>query len=137
MIRKTSVATLMWLLLAMGATTLAHHSTIAYKTTTTILKNATVRKLAWANPHTFLSFDVKDARGRVTTWNVESGSPSALSRVGWNRNAVKAGDVISVEVFPAKNGTPVGRLAKVTFADGRELLDSLYKASPFDTVQQK
>ena len=137
MIRTTSLATLLWLLLAMCATTVAHHSTVAYKSETTILKNATVRKLAWANPHCFLSFDVKDARGRVKTWNVESGSPSALSRVGWNRNALKAGDIISVEVFPAKNGSAVGRLAKVTLADGRELLDSLYKASPFDTVQQK
>ena len=137
MIRKTTVATLMWLLLAMCSTTVAHHSTIAYKTTTTILKKATVRKLTWANPHCFLSCDVTDARGRVMTWNIESGSPSALSRVGWNRNALKSGDVISVELFPAKNGSPVGRLAKVTFADGRELLDSLYKASPFDTVQQK
>ncbi len=137
MIRKTTVATFMWLLFAMWATTGAHHSTVAYTTTTTILKNATVRKLAWANPHCFLTFDVKDARGRVMTWSIESGSPSALSRVGWNRNALKAGDVISVELFPAKNGSPVGRLAKVTFADGRELLDSLYKASPFDTVQQK
>ncbi len=136
MIRKT-VATFMWLLLAMCATAVAHHSTIAYKTTTTILKNATVKKLTWANPHSFLTFDVKDGRGRVVTWSIESGSPSALSRVGWNRNALKAGDVISVELFPAKNGAPVGRLAKVTFADGRELLDSLYKASPFDTVQQK
>ena len=137
MIPTTRVATLIGFLCAMCATAGAHHSTVAYKDTTTVLKNATVKRLGWANPHCVLAFDVKDARGRVTTWNVESGSPSALSRVGWNRNVLKSGDVISVELFPARNGTPVGRLAKVTFADGRELLDSLYKASPFDTVQQK
>lgn len=127
----------MGFLCAMCATTVAHHSTVAYKDTTAILKNATVKRLAWANPHCVLAFDVKDARGRVVTWNAESGSPSALSRVGWNRNALRSGDIISVELFPARNGSPVGRLAKVTFADGRELLDSLYKASPFDTVQRK
>ncbi len=76
-------------------------------------------------------------RGRVATWSVESGSPSALSRIGWNRNSVKAGDTIGVEIYPAKNGAPIGRLAKITLADGRELLDSLYKDSPFDTIQKK
>jgi len=73
----------------------------------------------------------------VTTWSVESGSPSALSRIGWNRNSVAVGDAIAVELFPAKNGAPIGRLARITLADGRELLDSLYKDSPFETIQKK
>ena len=120
-----------------GTAGLAHHSTAAYADKTITLKNAVVKRLIWSNPHTVLSFEVKDARGKVTTWGVESGSPSALSRVGWNRNSLKAGDTITVELYAAKNGAPVGRLAKVMLAGGAELLDSLYKASPFDTVQQK
>ena len=119
------------------ATVEAHHSTAAYENTTITLKGAVVKRLAWTNPHSVLSFDVKDANGRLTTWAVESGSPSALSRVGWNRNSLKAGDVITVEIFPAKNGAKVARLARVVTADGKELLDSVYKASPFDTIQQK
>ena len=115
----------------------AHHSTAAYEATTITLKNAVVKKLAWTNPHSVLSFDVKDTNGRLTTWMVESGSPSALSRTGWNRNSLKAGDVITVELFPAKNGAKVARLARVVTADGKELLDSVYKASPFDTIQKK
>ena len=119
------------------ATALAHHSTAAYEATTITLKNVVVKKLAWTNPHSVLSFDVKEANGRLTTWMVESGSPSALSRTGWNRNSLKAGDVITVELFPAKNGAKVARLARVVTADGKELLDSVYKASPFDTIQKK
>ena len=130
-------ALLAGLLLVNGTVGLAHHSTAAYADKTITLKNAVVKKLVWSNPHTILSFDVKDARGKVTTWGVESGSPSALSRVGWNRNSLKAGDTITVEIFAARNGAPVGRLAKVVLPGGAELLDSLYKASPFDTVQQK
>ena len=125
------------LVFALGSAVQAHHSTAAYQATTTTLKNAVVRKLAWANPHSVLSFDVKDARGRVTTWAAESGSPSALSRMGWHRNSVKAGDVITVELFPAKNGAHVARLARIVLADGRELQDSVFKASPFDTIQKK
>ncbi len=135
--RKHIVPLVVGLLLVMGAAALAHHSTVAYAPTTITLSNATVKKLTWANPHTVLSFDVKDARGKVVTWGAESGSPSALTRVGWHRNSLKSGDVVTVELFPSKNGAPVGRLARVILPDGRELLDSVYKASPFDTIQKK
>jgi hypothetical protein len=125
------------LMLAMGTAALAHHSTAAYSDKTIVLKNAVVKKLTWANPHCVLSFDVKDASGKVTTWGAESGSPSALSRVGWHRNSLKTGDTVAVEIYAAKNGARVGRLAKVVLPNGTELLDSLYNASPFDTVQKK
>ena len=125
------------LLSVMGAAAQAHHSTVAYTPTTITLSNATMKRLTWANPHTVLSFDVKDARGKIVTWNAESGSPSALTRVGWHRNSLKSGDIVKVELFPARNGAPVGRLARVIFPDGRELLDSVFKASPFDTIQKK
>jgi hypothetical protein len=124
-------------MLAMSAALTAHHSTAAYADKTTTLRNATVRALTWSNPHCILTFEVKDARGRVTSWGAESGSPSALSRVGWNRNSLKNGDTVTVEIYAAKNGAHVGRLAKVVLANGTELLDSLYNASPFDTVQKK
>ena len=78
----------------------------------------------WANPHTVLTFEVKDAKGVFATWNAESGSPSALTRMGWNRNSLKAGDAVTIELFPARNGARVGRLAKVILADGSELRDS-------------
>jgi hypothetical protein len=137
MLRRLSVIPLVSLVLVMGSVAQAHHSTAAYESNTVTLKNAIVKKLAWANPHSVVSFDVKDDRGRMTTWSAESGSPSALSRAGWNRNSLKAGDVITVELFPAKNGAHVARLARIVLADGRELLDSVYKASPFDTIQKK
>src|SRR5688572_9266964 len=135
--RPSFVTPFVLLVFSMSTVVLAHHSTAAYENTTLTLKNAITTKLVWANPHSVLWFEVKDGRGRVTTWTAESGSPSALSRVGWNRNSVKAGDVITVELFPAKNGARVARLARIVLADGRELLDSVFKASPFDTIQKK
>src|SRR5688572_17948382 len=127
----------MMLVVATGSGALAHHSTAAYDTKTITLKNATVTRFVWANPHSVIWFDVKDGRGRVTTWGAESGSPSALSRVGWTRTSLKPGDAIAVELFPAKNGAHVARLARVVLPDGTELLDSVFKASPFDTIQRK
>ena len=124
-------------IVAMDVAALAHHSTAAYQNKTKTLRSAVVKKFAWQNPHSIVSFDVKDERGRLVTWSVETGSPSALTRIGWNRNSIAVGDTIAVELFPAKNGAAIGRLAKITLADGRELLDSLYKGSPFETIQKK
>lgn len=123
-------------LAAMGATLYAHHSAAVYETTTIVLKNATMTGIVWANPHTLLTFDVTGADGNAASWSVESGSPSSLRRVGWNRNSVRTGDSVTVELFPARNGARVGRLAKVVFSDGRELLDSLV-ASPLASDQQQ
>ncbi len=108
----------------MAAAAAAHHSAAAYGNSTIVLKDATMKNLVWANPHTILTFEVKDAKGVAGTWNAESGSPSALTRMGWNRNSVKAGDRVTIELFPARNGAKVGRLSKVILGDGRELRDS-------------
>ena len=122
-------------LAAMGAAVSAHHSDAAYETRSIVLKSATMTSVVWANPHTLLTFTVQDTSGRVTTWTAESGSPSALTRMGWNRNSVKAGDALTIELFPARNGAKVGRLAKVILPDGRELLDSLSTASKIIPVK--
>jgi hypothetical protein len=102
----------------------AHHSAVAYTQQTIVLKNATMTKVLWQQPHIILSFAVKEANGTMTNWSAESGSPGSVARVGWNRNSVKAGDAVTIELFPAKNGAHVGRLKKVTFPDGHALLDT-------------
>ena len=99
----------------------AHHSDAANATTSIVLKNATITKFSWMNPHGLLSFDVKDEKGQVTHWVAEFGSPSAMSLIGWNRNIVAIGEEAVIEVFPSKNGAPIGRLAKITYKDGRVL----------------
>ena len=102
----------------------AHHGAAAYVDKIVILKDATVTKFVWANPHSIVLFDVNDDKGNVTHWAGEAGSPSAVSLLGWNRNSLKPGDVITVYLYPAKSGNPVGRLNKIVFADGTTLRDS-------------
>ena len=122
--RKSVLVFVVALVVGIGATASAHHSAAAYNNATIVLNNATVKNVTWANPHTIVTFEVKDASGAVASWNAESGSPSALTRMGWNRNSLKAGDAITVELFPARNGARVGRLANVVLAVGKELRDS-------------
>ena len=102
----------------------AHHSAVAYTQQSMVLKNATMTKVLWQHPHIILSFAVKEANGAVTNWSAESGSPGSVARLGWNRNSVKVGDAVTVELFPAKNGAHVGRLKKIVFPDGHQLLDT-------------
>jgi Family of unknown function (DUF6152) len=110
--------------LAVCSPSFAHHGAAAYVDKIVILKDATVTKFVWANPHSIVLFDAKDDSGNVTHWAGEAGSPSAIGLLGWNRNSLKAGDVITVYIFPARSGNPVGRLNKVVLADGTTLRDS-------------
>ena len=109
---------------AVSSPVLAHHGNAAYEPTVTVLKNATVTKLAWANPHTIVQFDVTDEKGEVGHWSAELGSPSALGLIGWNKTSLQPGDVITVYIHQAKTKNPVGRIEHVVLADGSQLRDS-------------
>jgi hypothetical protein len=98
-----------------------HHSDVAYGRVSIELKTATIVKVAWINPHAVVSCDVKDASGKVSRWTLEMGSPSAMSRVGWDRNSLSPGDEVKIDINPAKNGTKFGRLLRVTKPDGKTL----------------
>ena len=101
----------------------AHHGSAAYDTKVTILKDATVTKVNWGNPHTLVMFDAKDEKGQVRHWVLEGGAASAVSTTGWTKNAVEPGDIITVYLYAAKNGAAVGRTGKVVLANGTELGD--------------
>jgi hypothetical protein len=103
----------------------AHHGSAAYAENVVVLKDATVTKFVWANPHSFVMFDVKDDKGNIVHWAAETGSSSAVSLLGWNRNSLQPGDVVAVYIWAAKSGSPVGRLNKIVFPDGKTLRDSV------------
>jgi hypothetical protein len=110
--------------LAVSSPAFAHHGNAAYDGSVTILKDATVTKLSWANPHTIVEFDVKDDKGQPVHWAAELGSPSALGLIGWSKTSLSPGDVITVYVHQAKTKSPVGRIDHIVLADGSSLRDS-------------
>ena len=110
--------------LAVGGPVLAHHGNAAYADTITEFKQATVTKVAWANPHALINFDAKDAKGAVVHMVVETAAPQALRLIGWSKDSVAPGDVVTVRMYVAKNGNPAGRLNKIILADGSELHDT-------------
>jgi Family of unknown function (DUF6152) len=112
-------------LLVVRGPLLAHHGSAAYKTdTVVVLKKATVTRFVWANPHAVLMFDVRDDKGKVSHWAGEAGSPSAIRLLGWTKNSLRPGDVVTVHLYPSKFNSTVGRIEKITLADGTTLKDS-------------
>jgi hypothetical protein len=110
----------------------AHHSFAAeFDSAKPVTLVGTVSKVDWRNPHAFFFVDVKDEQGNVTTWAFELGSPNALIRAGWSREAVKIGETVTVNGYPAKDGSNVANARTVTLADGRSLFaGSSFSGSP-------
>jgi hypothetical protein len=120
--RIVAFAIVMTVVTLTAAPGFAHHSDVAYdQAKRTMLKDAKVISYAWRNPHGIMVLDVKDETGEVVRWTLETGSPSALMTDGWTKNSVVAGDVITVDANPARNGTRFGRLLRVAKADGTVL----------------
>ena len=131
--KAIAVAGLLVGLLAVCGSTWAHHGSAVYETTkVVVLKDATVTKFIWANPHCILMFDAKGENGNVAHWAAEAGSPSALTLIGWTKNSVKPGDVITGYVFQSKTGNSVGRLNKIVLSDGSSLKDSALGDQKYD-----
>jgi Family of unknown function (DUF6152) len=115
-------ATTLALLLATGPALLAHHSFAAeYDSNAPVKVTGTVTKVEWTNPHIWFFVDVKDDQGRVTNWGFSAGPPGVLQRRGISKNVLKAGDVVVVEGFRARDGSNNALGGRVTFPDGRSV----------------
>ena len=109
----------------LGGGAFAHHGSASYKADkVVVLKEATVTKFLWANPHAMVLFDVRDEQGNMAHWAGEAGSPAAIRPLGWSKNSVRPGDVITIQLFPSKFESDVGRVVQIVFADGTTLKNS-------------
>lgn len=109
------------LLLSLAGSVSAHHATASFDMTKSMTVKGIVTGFDWTNPHVYIYFDAKDDKGAVEKWSVEMASTGMLSRAGWRRDTVKAGDEITVIGNRAKDGRPFLHLSKLVFASGQEL----------------
>ena len=123
--RPAALLFLLALFSFVGGPVFAHHGNSAYDETHWITISGTVTEFVWSNPHCQIFVDVKDDKGKVVNWAIESQSPGIMRRNNWTRNSLQPGDQITVTLAPAKNGAAVGFSGnadgKVVFADGRVL----------------
>jgi Family of unknown function (DUF6152) len=107
----------------MSGAALAHHSFAMFDQDNPIELEGTVQEFKWTSPHSFILLRVKEQDGNVTVWNLEAGSPTALSREGWTGKTIKAGDEIRLTVEPLRSGAPGGawNVNKIKYKDGQPI----------------
>ncbi|HTW63036.1 MAG TPA: DUF6152 family protein [Bryobacteraceae bacterium] len=117
MLAVTSVA------LFLGSVPLiAHHSFSAeFDVKQPITLKGTVTKVEWTNPHVWIYIDVMNDDGTIAHWQCENGAPNALSRMGWTRHSLQAGDKVTIEGFRAKNNALTANARQVILPDGRKV----------------
>jgi hypothetical protein len=101
----------------------AHHSYAVFDLTKKATVAGTVAKHEWTNPHSYVWLYVPKPGSpkEFGLYAFENGSPTMMARYGWTKSVLKAGDRVSIDYSPLKDGRRGGHLGRVTFADGRVL----------------
>jgi V8-like Glu-specific endopeptidase len=87
-----------------------------------------VTKVEWTNPHVYFYADVKGKEGQVENWAFQTAGPNQLTRSGWDRNSLKAGDHVTVVGYPARDGAKLASARSVVLANGHRI----FAGSPLD-----
>ncbi len=128
---KLKPSLLLGLLLILSAIPiLAHHSFAREYDGKSISLKGSVTMLDFVNPHSWLYIDIKDAKGQTVSWGIELGPMQELKRQGWSKTTLKPGVEVSIEAFPAKNGSKTANARTVKLSDGRTLFTAGSAMSP-------
>ncbi len=99
---------------------LAHHSFAMFDATKSVTQKGVVKEVQWTNPHVWVQLTVEE-KGKAVVYSYEGAAIAVLKRVGWMKDSVKAGDVVTVVGHPYKDGRPGGSIEHLLLADGRKL----------------
>jgi hypothetical protein len=120
MFRRIAAVAVLALVLAAPAAP-AHHSYAMFDRSKTVTLSGTIRQFSWTNPHSWIQLTVPAEGGATEEWSIEMGSPFELLRVGWTSSTVKAGDKVSIQIHPVKDGSKGGGFVSGTDAAGKPL----------------
>jgi hypothetical protein len=106
-----------------GATAIAHHSAAAFDTQKQVTVSGTVKAYRFANPHVQLKVTVKKDDGTTVDMDVEAGAASVLNGLGFTKDSLKVGDLVTITGNPARQDPDAHMLGKDLYkkADGSYL----------------
>jgi DNA/RNA endonuclease YhcR with UshA esterase domain len=101
----------------------AHHSFSAeFDPTQPVTLTGTITKVERTNPHGWIFIDVKRPDGSVVNWAVETGAPTQMARRGVTRDTIKAGMVVEVRGYRARDGSATVNGDDIRLPDGRSIM---------------
>jgi hypothetical protein len=116
---RIATAFFLTLVLSLATRAPAHHSFAVFFDTDSQLRKVTgvVKEFRFTNPHGVVTLAVAEG-GRQVIWRAETNSPSILRRRGWSADSLQVGEKITVEGWPARDGSRYLRLRSATRANG-------------------
>src|SRR5690606_10674815 len=99
-LRMYCAGMLLWLLGSVPATQ-AHHSIIEFDYSLAYAVTGRVKELQWTNPHSWVQVMVPDASGNEVEFGFELGAPVFNIRLGWAKDSVVPGDIVTVVYCPS------------------------------------
>lgn len=110
----------------------AHHSFAVFFDTDSQLRKVTgvVKEFRFTNPHGVITLVVNEGNHEVT-WRAETNSPSILRRHGWSPDSIHVGDKVTIEGWPARDGSKYLRMRAAARANGEPI------GTPLTSVQEK
>ena len=79
-----------------------------------------ITSVEWINPHTYIHLDVKDEKGAVTSWRLESLPTAMMRKAGITKDMILGdGSPVTADAILSRDGTQnVAWVMKLTYADG-------------------
>ena len=102
--KKIAAAIATILTLALAGPLAAHHSLSDFDTTTAVRVKGVIVLFDRVNPHSILFVDEERASGQIQRWAVDGPGALQLTRMGIDKEAFKAGDVIEVCGYVTRPG---------------------------------
>jgi hypothetical protein len=101
--------------------TRAHHSFAAeFDADKPISIQGVITQVRLENPHSWFFLDVTNAQGKIEKWSFEASTPTSLIRSGVKPGFIKAGDLVTIRGFHARDASQnVGAARELVLADGR------------------
>ena len=98
----------------------AHHAFAAeYDAARPLTLNGIITKVDWENPHGWIYMDVKDPKGAVKHWTIETAAPSQLSRYGLKKATFTEGMTAVVKGYQGKKDPALANGRTLILKDGR------------------
>jgi len=100
----------------------AHHSfAVFFDEAKSVSVSGSVTAFRFTNPHAIIEITRKTPAGETEIWRAETNAVTLLRRRGWTADSLKVGETVTIDGWPARDGSNYLRVRRVVRADGSVL----------------